>query len=98
MALINDECPENLMEALLEIRNSGWCNLIDRMCVINALNDFGYQEAASWLEHHKKDYDKIVIDDFSAYFSEWLSAHFPYNRESLSQRVARETGLELVDD
>jgi hypothetical protein len=98
MQLINDECPDNLMEALLEVRNSGWCNLIDRVCVIDTLRTFGYEKAASWLERHKKHYDKIVMDDFSEYFSEWLSAHFPYVRESLAQKVARETGLELIDD
>ncbi len=100
MELINNECPGNLMQALLEIRNSGRCNLIDRVCVIETLYEFGYAEVASWLERHKKNYDKIVFDDFPKFFSEWLSAHFPYGRgrESLAQRVARETGLEVVND
>jgi hypothetical protein len=98
MELINNECPGNLMQALLEIRNSGRCNLIDRVCVIETLYEFGYAEVASWLDRHKENYDEIVLDDFSKYFSEWLNTHFPYARESLAQRVARETGLELVDD
>ena len=42
--------------------------------------------------------DENVVDEFSKYFSEWLNTYFPYTRESLAQRVARETGLELVDD
>lgn len=70
MKLINDEWPGNLMQAILEIRNSGRCNLIDRVCVIETLYYFGIAEVASWLERHKENYNEIVLDDFSKYFSE----------------------------
>lgn len=86
--------PPLLMEALAEVRASSLCNMFNYACVILALEDLGYSLQADWLEENLNIYNEILIHEFS----QWLHAHPRPFRESVAQRVARETGLELIEE
>jgi hypothetical protein len=75
--------PEELMPGLAEVRATGCCNMFDFYCVLTVLRYQGYTDAANWL-----------AGDFCA----WIDSHPPLPRESIAQRVARETGLEVIKD
>ncbi|WP_026736138.1 hypothetical protein [Fischerella sp. PCC 9605] len=85
--------PPLLMEALAEVRASGLCNMFNYACVILALDDMGHAAEADWLKQHINSYVNILNE-----FSRWLQANPRPFRESLAQRVARETGLELIEE
>lgn len=82
------------MEALAEVRASSLCNMFNYACVILALEDLGYGLQADWLEQNLDSYNEILIHEFS----QWLQANPRPFSESVAQRVARETGLELIKD
>ncbi|WP_414755927.1 hypothetical protein [Anabaena sp. CCY 9910] len=86
--------PPLLMEALDEVKASGLCNMFNYACVILALEDLGYGLQADWLEENIYSYNEILIHEFS----QWLHANPRPFRESVAQRVARETGLELIEE
>lgn len=86
--------PEDLMPALTEVRSLGCCNMFDFPCVIAAMKGCGYPDTANWLERHRDNYLDLLVGDFS----QWLDAHPSSPRESLARRVARETGLEVIQD
>ncbi|NEU77573.1 hypothetical protein [Nostoc sp. UIC 10630] len=86
--------PPLLMEALAEVRASGLCNMFNYACVIITLQDLGFELQADWLEEHLDIYNEILIHEFSR----WLQANPRPFRESVAQRVARETGLELIEE
>lgn len=92
MTLIDDERPDNLMEALLAVRNSEG-NIQVRDNAIAALYGIGQEKVASWLERHEESYGEIINE-----FSEWLLSHSHYQRESIEQDAARTTGLEMPED
>ncbi|MTJ14689.1 hypothetical protein FJR11_19330 [Anabaena sp. UHCC 0187] len=83
--------PPLLMEALAEVRATSLCNMFNYACVILTFQDIGYGLQADWLEQNIDRYVEILAD-----FSQWLKANPRPFRESLAQRVARETGLELI--
>ncbi|MBD2341817.1 hypothetical protein H6G64_33325 [Calothrix sp. FACHB-156] len=58
------------------------------------LQDLGYGLQADWLEENLDSYNEILIHEFS----QWLHANPRPFRESVAQRVARETRLELIED
>ncbi|RCJ20234.1 hypothetical protein A6S26_05795 [Nostoc sp. ATCC 43529] len=66
--------------------------MFDSTCVILAMRDLGYTLQADWLNSHLDNYLDILIDEYH----QWMEQS-PSN-ESLTQRVARETGLEVVED
>jgi hypothetical protein len=86
--------PRLLMEALAEVRASSLCNMFNYACVILALEDLGYGLQADWLEENTDSYNEFLIHEFS----QWLRANPRPFRESVAQRVARETGLELIEE
>lgn len=88
----NNDCPL-LMQALTDVRASGQCNMLNPACVIIALDDMGYDFQADWLQEHLNSYVEIMCE-----FSRWLRDHPAPPKESLAQRVARETGLEVIED
>ncbi len=89
-----NDYPEDLMPALAQLRAIGCCNMFDLNCVVAVLHAGNYTDAAEWLKQHQENYLELLAGDFSV----WLNAHPPPPRESLAQRVARETGLELIGD
>lgn len=94
MTLINNSRPDNLMPALLEVRDSGECSTLEFACVVDTLKAMGHEEVATWLESHETSYDEIVKKDFS----KWLKEHSPYEEESIAQAAAAATGLEMPED
>ena len=90
----NRHRPPLLMEALAEVRASSLCNMFNYACVIITLQDLGFELQADWLEEHLDSHNEILIHEFS----QWLQANPRPFRESVAQRVARETGLELIEE
>lgn len=89
----NSDRPPFLMEALAYVRASGQCNMLNPACVIIALDNRGCNLEADWLEAHLNNYFEVMQE-----FSHWLRDNSPPPKESLAQRVARETGLEVIEE
>lgn len=85
--------PPHLMQALADVRASGQCNMLNPACVIIALDDTGFTYQADWLKAHLNNYFEVMQE-----FSHWLQDNPLPPKESLAQRVARETGLEVVEE
>lgn len=81
-----------LISALDAVKLSKRCNMFDSTCVILAMRDLGYTLQADWLEAHLDNYLDILIDEYQ----QWMQQS-PSN-ESLGQQVARETGLEVIEE
>ena len=94
MTLINNDRPQNLMPALLEVRDSGKCSTLEFSCVVDTLKAMSHKEVAAWLESHEANYGEIVTKEFS----QWLKEHSPYEEESLAQDAAAATGLGMPED
>lgn len=86
--------PDNLMEALSVVRDRGRIDLLDCSSTIASLYSIGQTEAASWLEHHQEIYHEVVMKEFS----QWLEAHSPDEGESIAQKAAEVTGLDMPED
>ena len=65
--------------------------MFDLRCVVSQMCDRGQDDVAQWLVENRANYLTILTEEFSA----WLERN-PSPRESLAQRVARETGLEVI--
>ena len=50
------EIPEDVIEGLLEVRESGLTNMFDRNAVIRIMNDNGWNDAAMWLYDNEQSY------------------------------------------
>ena len=61
------EIPQTVLEALIECRESGQCNMFDRNCVMNYCIDNGLSRAAVWLYENKRLYGQVLIE-----FEKWL--------------------------
>uniref|UniRef100_A0A0C1RQ08 Uncharacterized protein n=2 Tax=Tolypothrix TaxID=111782 RepID=A0A0C1RQ08_9CYAN len=68
--------------------------MFDRTCVVLTMQDLGYTSQADWLSEHLDDYLDILIVEYSR----WMEENAPPPSESLAQKVARETGLELISE
>lgn len=53
---VQDSIPEDVIEALAEVRECGETNMLDRNYVIKLVWEFDYVEAAAWLMDNKKRY------------------------------------------
>lgn len=80
-----------LIPALDAVKRSGRCNMFNSDCVIQAMQDMGYNEQADWLAVHLDSYVDILVVE---YFN-WMLVNQP---ESLAQKLARETGLEVIEE
>ena len=94
MTIVNNDRPDNLMPALLEVRNSGKCSTLEFSCVVDTLKAMAQHEVAAWLESHEANYHEIITTEFS----QWLEEHSPHEEESLAQAAAAATGLEMPED
>lgn len=80
-----------LIPALDAVKLSGQCNMFNPDCVIQVMQDLGYNEQADWLGVNLDSYIDILVVE---YFN-WMQINQP---ESLAQKLARETGLEVVEE
>lgn len=87
---LNNERPY-LIPALDAVKKSGQCNMFNPDCVIQAMQDLGYNEQADWLGVNLDSYIDILVVE---YFN-WMQINQP---ESLAQKLARETGLKVVEE
>ena len=94
MTIVNNDRPDNLMPALLEVRNSGKCSTLEFSCVVDTLKAIAQHEVAAWLESHEESYREIITTEFS----QWLQEHSPHEEESIAQAAAAATGLEMPED
>lgn len=77
-----------LIPALDAVKRSVQCNMFNSDCVIRVMQDLGYIEQADWLRANLDSYVDILVVE---YFN-WMLVNEP---ESLAQKLARETGLEV---
>ncbi|NJO64891.1 MAG: DUF5049 domain-containing protein [Richelia sp. RM2_1_2] len=80
-----------LITALDAVKRTGQCNMFDSNCVIRVMQDLGYVEQADWLAANLDSYVDILVVE---YFN-WMQINEP---ESLAQQLARETGLEVIEE
>ena len=80
-----------LIPALDAVKKSGQCNMFNPDCVIQAMRDLNYVEQANWLAAHLDSYVDILVVE---YFN-WMQINEP---ESLAQKLARSTGLEVIEE
>ena len=80
-----------LIPALDAVKKSSQCNMFNSDCVIQKMLDLGYNEQADWLAAHLDSYVDILVVE---YFN-WMLVNEP---ESLAQKLARETGLEVIEE
>ncbi len=53
--------PEQLEKALLAVRDSGLTNMLDHPVVTRLAREFGFPEAADWIEAHPTDYTRLLL-------------------------------------
>lgn len=65
---MNDQTvPQPVIEALLEVQQSGQTNMFDRRMVIKLADFYGHHEAAQWLRSNKDRYGAALEA-----FGNWL--------------------------
>lgn len=58
--------PPEVLDGILAVRSSGLTNMFDRPVVIRVADEFGFPEAARWIEAHPKEYAKGIFQGFEA--------------------------------
>ena len=52
---------EKVYEMIMDIRNSGECNMLDTIAVQNEAYKKGYYELVIFIKDHKKEYVKFIF-------------------------------------
>jgi len=55
------EVPNDILEAIEEVRSTGDINMLDRKGVIDLLVTLGYYKAAVWVEEDKTRYNELIM-------------------------------------
>ncbi len=53
---------DRIIEQILDIRDSGVTNMLDTNGVQRAANDLGYYELVIFIEEHKSDYARFILN------------------------------------
>lgn len=53
--------PEELEKALLAVRDSGLTNMLDHPVVARLAREFGFPEAADWIDAHPTDFTRLLL-------------------------------------
>lgn len=56
--------PIVVAEQLEEVRRDGRCNMLDRDCVQVVADDLGLYELVVWIEEHKGEYGRLILQGF----------------------------------
>ena len=55
---------EDVLEGLKAVRDSGATNMLDRPCVIELLDQVGYDQATVWVSENKDLYSRGIFQGF----------------------------------
>ena len=58
--------PEAVLDGLEAVRQSGLTNMLDRPVVARLAAEFGFDEAACWIETHRDQYAQGIFRGFEA--------------------------------
>ena len=58
--------PKAVLDGLEAVRRSGLTNMLDRPVVARLAKEFGFDEAARWVEAHKKEFSEGIFRGFEA--------------------------------
>ena len=58
--------PKAVLDGLEAVRQSGLTNMLDRPVVAQLAAEFGFDEAAQWLEAHRDEYAQGIFRGFEA--------------------------------
>jgi len=56
--------PRRVFDGLEAVRRSGLTNMFDRPVVARLANEFGFEEAARWVEDHRDEYAQGIFHGF----------------------------------
>jgi len=60
------EVPRGVLDGLEAVRQSGLTNMLDRAAVALLAAEFGFEDAARWIETHKKEFAAGIFRGFEA--------------------------------
>ena len=58
--------PASVSEQLEEVRLDGRVNMLDRIGVQAVADDLGHCELVVWVEDHKREYGRMILEGFEA--------------------------------
>ena len=58
--------PKNVLDGLEAVRQSGLTNMLDRPVVARLAEEMGFENAARWVEAHRKEYAEGIFCGFEA--------------------------------
>ena len=58
--------PKAVLDGLEAVRQSGIVNMLDRPVVAQLASEFGFDEAARWVEDHRAQYAEAIFHGFTA--------------------------------
>jgi hypothetical protein len=60
------QVPEDVLNGITAVRDSGETNMLDRARVIELLEAMGHFEAASWVAGNREEYSRGIFQGFEA--------------------------------
>jgi len=62
--MLKVKVPKAVLDGLEAVRQSGLTNMLDRLLVAELAREFGFEEAACWVEDHRGQYAQGVFRGF----------------------------------
>jgi len=60
------QVPKDVLNGLEAVRRSGLTNMLDRPVVARLAVEMGFENAAQWVEEHRKEYAEGIFRGFKA--------------------------------
>ena len=58
--------PKAVLDGLEAVRQSGLTNMLDRPVVAELAREFGFEEAARWINAHRREFAEGIFHGFDA--------------------------------
>ena len=58
--------PKAVLDGLEAVRRSGLTNMLDRPVVAELAREFGFEEAARWINAHRREFAEGIFHGFTA--------------------------------
>ena len=58
--------PKAVLDGLEAVRTSGLTNMLDRPVVARLASEFGFEEAARWIDAHRREFAEGIFHGFEA--------------------------------